>query len=210
MVEDKKTEEKVEETKIEEVKKEAPVAKGKKKEEVKPELEREYVIPLRKRIMKVPRYRRAKRAVNAVRDFLAKHMKVEGRDTRKVKIDKWLNEELWFKGIKKPLMKVKVKTKKINGIVYVELADIPKAVQFKMDKYNKFKERLASVGTKKSKVSAKKEEKPLEEKVEEKEKEKAGAETDSITNKMEAKVMKHETGGAHAKKTTPRRQALKK
>jgi len=177
-----------------------------KKQEEKAELEREYVIPLRKRVLKVPRYKRAKRTINTVKIFLAKHMKVEERDTRKVKIDKWLNEELWFRGIKKPLMKIKVKAKKIKGIVYAELAEVPKVVQFQMNKEKKFKERLVGIGAKKQKISAKEEEKPLEEKIEEK----VEAESNSMINKMEAKVMKHETGGSHAKKTTPRRKTLKK
>jgi large subunit ribosomal protein L31e len=214
-----KAEEKVEGTKAEEEKsvetpkveeKKSEVKKSSKKEEEKPELEREYVIPIRKRILKVPRYKRAKRAIRTIQAFLAKHMKVENRDIRKVKIDMWLNEEMWFRGIKKPLTKIKVKAKKIKGIVYAELAEIPEVVQFKINKQKKLKERLASIGMKKPKVSKVKEEKPLEEKIEEQEKEKAVAEADSKANKMEAKVMKHETGGSHAKKTTPRRQSLKK
>ncbi len=202
--------EKMEETKKDiEKKKEVKVEKKKDSEE-KPELEREYVIPVRKRILKVPRYKRAKRAIRTIQEFLAKHMKVEGRDTRKVKIDMWLNEEMWFRGIKNPLTKIKVRAKKVKGIVYAELAEVPQVVQFKMNKAKKLKERLASIIAKKPKVVEKKEEKSVEEKVEEKEKEQAGAEADSKVNKMEAKVMKHETSGPHAKKTQPRRQALKK
>lgn len=182
----------------------------KKKDEKKIELEREYVIPVRKRILKVPRYKRAKRAVKTIKEFLARHMKVEGRDTRKVKIDMWLNEEMWFRGIKNPLTKIKVKAKKIDGIVYAELAEVPQVVQFKINKQKKFKERLANIGNRKSKVVSKKEEKPIEEKIEEKEKEKAVAEASLKENKIEAKAKKHEASGAHAKKTTPRRQALKK
>jgi large subunit ribosomal protein L31e len=210
----KEIEEKTEEVKTEEVKPvktpEVEVKKTSKKEEEKPELEREYIIPIRKRILKVPRYKRAKRAIRTIQEFLAKHMKVENRDTRKVKIDMWLNEEMWFRGIKKPLTKIKVKAKKIKGIVYAELAEVPEVVQFKMNKQKKLKERLANIGAKKPKVSKAKEEKQLEEKIEEKEKEKSAAEADSKANKMEANVMKHETGGSHAKKTTPRRQSLKK
>jgi large subunit ribosomal protein L31e len=179
--------------------------------EQKPELEREYVIPLRKRILKVPRYKRAKRAINTIKDFLAKHMKVEGTDTRKVKIDMYLNEEMWFRGIKKPQTKIKVKAKKIEGIVYAELAEIPKAVQYKINKEKKFKERIASIGAKKPKASKiKTEERTVEEKNEEVEKEKAGKIANSKENKSEAKTMKHETSGPHAKKTQPRRQTLKK
>ena len=209
-----KTEEVKKESVESEVKKniEEPVKKqDKKNQEEKPELEREYVVPVRKRILKVPRYKRAKRAVKTVKEFLAKHMKVEDRDTRKVKIDKYLNEEIWFRGIKKPLTKIKVKAKKINGVVYAELAEIPEVVQYKINKEKKFKERLASIGESKPKViEKKKQEKTQEEKTEEKEKEKSTQEAGFKEQKKEAKAKKHETTGKHSPKTQPRRQALKK
>lgn len=90
-------------------------------------LERIYIIPLRKEWEKVPRYRRAKKAVKAVREFLVRHMKLYDRDLRKVKIGRWLNMYLWQRGIKKPPVRVKVKAvKDDSGIVRVELADLPK------------------------------------------------------------------------------------
>ena len=219
MVEDKKQTKEIEKepVKVEETKKESPkveeVKKIDKKKDIeeKPELEREYVIPIRKRILKVPRYKRAKKAIKTIKEFIAKHMKVEDRDLRKVKIDNTLNNEVWFRGIKKPLTKVKVKAKKIAGIVYVELVEIPKVVEFKLKRQAKFKERLASIGAKKPKISKNKEEvKTVEEKVDEVEKEKSGAEAGLKENKAEAKSMKHEATGKHTNKTQPRRQALKK
>ena len=39
--------------------------------------ERTYTIPLRKAILKVPRYKRAKRAMSEIRIFLKRHLKVE-------------------------------------------------------------------------------------------------------------------------------------
>ena len=44
--------------------------------EKKPEivLERTYNVPLRKEWLKVPKYKRAKKAVTALRQFLVKHM----------------------------------------------------------------------------------------------------------------------------------------
>ncbi|MEA3329361.1 MAG: 50S ribosomal protein L31e, partial [Nanoarchaeota archaeon] len=104
------------------------VKKVEKKDEVKIELEREYIVPLRKGLLNVPRYRRASKAVKILKEFLAKHMKVEDRDLRKVKINIYLNNELWFKGIKKPVGKIKVKAVKKGGIVYAELAEVPEAV----------------------------------------------------------------------------------
>ena len=108
-----------------------------KKQEDKFELEREYVILLRRRTMTVPNYRRAKKSVRVLKEFLAKHMKVENRDLRLIKIDKYLNNEIWFKGIRKPLMKVKVKAVKKEGVVYVELAEIPEYVKWVMAKDKK-------------------------------------------------------------------------
>lgn len=205
MAEDKKT--KIQET-IEKAK-EAIKPKEEKKEE-KIELEREYVIPIRKRILKVPRYKRAKRAIKTIKEFLAKHMKVENRDIRKVKIDRYLNEEVWFKGIKKPITKIKVKAKKINGVVYAELAEIPEVVQYKINKETKFKERLASKGAKKPKI---KEEKKLEEKVEEVKTEEKVKEEKIVkkeTPKPKEVTPKAATTTKHTKKVQPVRKVMKK
>jgi large subunit ribosomal protein L31e len=101
------------------------------------ELEREYVVPLRKGFLKAPRYRKAKKAVKTLQEFLAKHMRVENRDLRLVKIDRHLNNEIWHRGIKNPIPRVHVKAKKINGIVYAELATITEARQYKINKEDK-------------------------------------------------------------------------
>src|SRR4030042_4634154 len=80
-------------------------------------LERTYVIPLRKAWLKAPRYKRAKRAVRAAREFLAKHMKAED-----VRILPELNMEIWKDGIKSPPGKVKVLTiKDDKGTVWGQL-----------------------------------------------------------------------------------------
>jgi len=156
-------------------------------EEKKPEIEREYTVPLRKQVMKVPIYRRTKKAVKTLKEFLAKHMKVENRDIRKVKLNKYLNQEIWFRGIKHPPAKIKVKAKKIDGIVFVELAEIPKIVQYQIDR----EERQKSKESLESKVEEKKEEKSEEQKKEEQEKEKATQEAGLKAQKQEAKQEKH-------------------
>src|SRR3989344_3761550 len=106
--ETKKEEEKAEKTaKIENLKQtiekkaEKVIGKDSKdvKKEEKIELEREYVVPLRRGFVKTARYKRASRAVRDLKIFLAKHMHVENRDVRDVKIDRYLNEELWYRGI---------------------------------------------------------------------------------------------------------------
>lgn len=64
--------------------------------------EKTYVIPLRN-AYKAPRTKRAKRAVNIVRNFLAKHLK-----TDEVILSENLNQRLWENGLQKPPRKVKV------------------------------------------------------------------------------------------------------
>ena len=133
-VKEDKTEDVKEEKKTEKPESTPAVAtkpkKDDKKEELPIELEREYIVPLKRGALKVPRYKRAKKAVKTLKEFLAKHMKVEDRDLRKVKIDIYLNNEIWFRGIKKPANKIKVKAVKRGGIVYVELAEMPAVVAF--------------------------------------------------------------------------------
>jgi len=157
------------------------------------ELEREYVINVREQVMKVPIYRRAKKAILTIKEFLAKHMHVENRDVRKVKIDKWLNQEVWFKGIKKPLMRVKVKVKKIDGIIYAELAEIPEQIKWLVEKDKKLKQeaKQAEEASKQEPAKEEKKEETAEEKLEEKEKEKATQKAGFKAQKQEAKQEKH-------------------
>jgi ribosomal protein L31E len=123
-----------EETKKEEKKTSTPAVqkntKKKEEQETKPELTREYVVPLRKGFLKVPQYKRAKKAVKTLKEFIARHMRVENRDLRKIKIDLHLNNEIWFRGIKKPANKIKVKATKKNGIVTATLAEEPDIIKF--------------------------------------------------------------------------------
>ncbi|MCK5449368.1 50S ribosomal protein L31e [Candidatus Pacearchaeota archaeon] len=176
---------------------------------MKVELEREYVVPLRKGSLKVPQYRRAKKAVKTLKEFLAKHMKIEDRDLRKVKVDIYLNNELWFKGIKKPVSKIKVKAVKKGGIVYAELAEVPEAVKF-AKAWNEKRDTVADKEKVKAPKVAPAEKKTEEEKVEEKEDVKAGAEMDAKVEKAKVKTQKHTAQGSHLKKTMPVRKSLKK
>ncbi len=87
------------------------------KKEAAKVLERTYTIPLRKEFMKVPRWKKSKKAVTALRQFLVKHMKSED-----VKIGKEVNEYVWNHGIKNPPHHVKVTvTKDDKGVVNAEL-----------------------------------------------------------------------------------------
>jgi large subunit ribosomal protein L31e len=99
----------------------AETTKPKKKEE-KSEvvLERVYNVPLRKEWLKAPKYKRAKKAVKALKEFIAKHMKSDD-----VKVGKFANLEIWKHGIKNPPHHIKVKAVKDNkGSVKVELEGV--------------------------------------------------------------------------------------
>ncbi|MFX1565778.1 MAG: 50S ribosomal protein L31e [Promethearchaeota archaeon] len=84
-------------------------------------VERLYTIPLGKAYQAV-RKRRARRAVNLVKAFIIRHMKVE--DGADLTIDTSLNEYLWTRGIEKPPRRVRVRaTKDRDGLVKVFLVE---------------------------------------------------------------------------------------
>jgi large subunit ribosomal protein L31e len=169
------------------------------KKEIKPKviLEREYIVPLRKGWLKVPRYKRANKAVKTLKEFIVRHMKIYDRDLRKVKIDELVNNEIRFRGMYKPLAKIKVKAKKYDdGIVRIELINLPVHVKFARLREEKKLTELE----KKTKVEVKKEEKAEEikpkpeeeEKAEEaKEKKEAAKEESLAKSKQQAKEIKH-------------------
>lgn len=158
-------------------------------------LEREYTIPLRNKWKRVPSYKRANKAVKAIKEFLARHMKVRDRDLNKIKIDKYLNEEIWFKGIKNPPARIKVKAIKEGDIVRVELLEMPEKLKFK--KLSEEKREKSAVEKAKSKEtpSEKKEEaEDKEEKKEESDEKKAAVvEAGAKMEKDIAKKAKHQT-----------------
>ena len=126
--------------------------------------ERIYTIPLRREFLKAPSYKRSKRAISAIRNFLIKNMKAD-----EVKIGKYLNLEIFKHGRKNPPGKVKVKAIKDKikikdkdvEIVKVELIDAPVEVK-KEEKIEK----------KKVKEEIKVQETKQEENIEEQKKEK--------------------------------------
>lgn len=77
------------------------------------ELKREYVVPLRRKTKLAPKWRRSKKAVSVLKDFIEKHMKTDN-----VIICRELNEKIWENGIKNPPGKVSVVALKtqINGV----------------------------------------------------------------------------------------------
>ncbi len=87
-------------------------------------LERTYTIPLRREWLKSVKYKRAKKAVRAIREFLMRHMKAP---LENVRLGRHLNLELWKHSIKNPPSRVKVNvTKDDKGVVMAELFGAPK------------------------------------------------------------------------------------
>ncbi len=172
-------------------------------------LEREYVIPLRSQWLRVPQYERTGRAIKAIKKFIAKHMKVPERNVDNVKLDVYMNNELWFRGRRHPPSKVKVKAIKEGDIVKVTLAETPKHVEFLKAKHEKASKRSEKKTGKKEEKAAKVEEKTPEQKKEESEKEKAVAESKGAEVKQDITAEKHSTK-IEKQKTHPRRMALQK
>jgi len=187
-------------------------------------LTRQYTIPLRREWLKVPKYKRAKRAVAEIKVFLERHMRADSKD---VKIGRWLNELVWERGIKNPPSKVRVNASKDDkGIVKVELIELSeraKKIQLKEDTRVKVIEdkKKAEEAAKKAQEEAAKKAEEDRKKAEEAAKTKAEKEVDKEKKAIEEKV-KHETippkeknPGAGkdtkpAKHQHPVRQALKK
>lgn len=174
-------------------------------------IEREYIIPLRTKWKHVARYKKTNRAVKAVKEFIARHMKIRDRDLDKIKIDKILNEFMWARGIKNPPSKIKVKAVKEDGIVNVHLAEIPKDLKYKKERLEKRNRQAREIVEKKKstmeklkEVAQHKEEPKTEETSEEtkekeisdknrSEKQAASIQGTEILEKETAKTAKHET-----------------
>lgn len=158
-------------------------------------IERTYNIPLRKEYLKVPNWKRTKKAVSAAKQFLQRHMKSED-----VRLGKHLNEELWKHGIRNPPHHVKVTViKDDKGVVRAELFGHQIEVKKKEEKKSKLQEVAEKAGLK----TVKKEAAPKEEKkaAEKKEAEEAVAPKEKETAKKEAEP---QPAKAEAKKTIRR------
>ncbi|MFQ5620273.1 MAG: 50S ribosomal protein L31e [Candidatus Nanoarchaeia archaeon] len=148
-------------------------------------MEREYNVPLRKEWLKAPKYKRAKKAVSALRQFLQKHMKSEN-----VKLGLHVNKALWSKGMRNPPHHVKVTAvKDEDGKVRAELSGV------KLEAHEEKKEAKAEakpVEKKEEKVEAKAEEKKPAEKPKEEKKEEAPKEAPAEKTKEEKPAPKVE------------------
>ncbi len=100
-------------------------------------LERTYVIPLRREFMKKPNYKKTKKAITAIKEFLMKHMK--GDD---VKLGAHLNEAIWANGRKNPPPRIKVKAiKDDKNVIRAELPEFEIITAKKEDKKTKKEEK---------------------------------------------------------------------
>jgi large subunit ribosomal protein L31e len=108
-----------------------PRERKKKKEEEEIVEERIYTIPLGKALVRPPK-RRAPRALQLIRVFLNKHMKLEMHveaeeeksELPKLIISNEVNEKVWNRGIEKPPRKIRVRAAKDkDGNVTVYLAE---------------------------------------------------------------------------------------
>lgn len=177
-----------------------------------PSLEREYIVPLRRHWINVQGYNRTSKAVKALKQFIAKHMKVPDRDTDKVKLDVYFNNELWFRGRANPPAKIKVRARKDGDLIHVSFFETPKHIAFLQAKHArrhaKAEKKAPAAGAKPEAPLATVERKTEEQKKEESEKEKAVAEVKMKESAQVAKAQKHATKIDKAQH--PQRMALKK
>jgi len=115
---------------VEAVEEEAKPERKKKEEEEFVE-ERTYTIPLQKALVRPPK-KRAPRAMQLLKAFVTKHMKLEMKVSEEEEeeelpqliISKEVNEKIWARGIEKPPRKIKVRAAKDkDGNVTVFLAE---------------------------------------------------------------------------------------
>ena len=163
-------------------------------------LEREYTIPLRKEWTKVPSYKRTAKAVKAIKEFIAHHMKVTNRNLDNVKVDSYLNNEVWHRGVSTPPARVTVKAVKKGEIVHVTFVTDPERVKFARERHTR---RHVKVEKKVTVSETKKEVKTEEEKKAETEKEKSVAIANEKMLEQQANVQKHVPIDNKANKKAP-------
>ena len=138
------------------------------KKESKQVLERMYNIPLRKEWLKAPKYKRAKKAVIATKQFLTKHMK-----SQDIRLSADLNHKLWAHGMRNPPHHIAVVARKNDqGTVVASLSEVVKKKEtlvqkrsrLALDKKAKAQERKAEA-QKKTEEESNKSQSPAEEKI---------------------------------------------
>ncbi|MCH8973190.1 MAG: 60S ribosomal protein L31 [Thaumarchaeota archaeon] len=118
------------------------------------ELERVYTINLGK-VLLSPDNRRAKRAINMIREFARHHMKTED-----VKIDEEISHQIWKRGIRHPPRKIRVRmTKTDEGFVLISPYEEEEELETKVEPKEKPKKATAKekLAEKPKKATAKEE-----------------------------------------------------
>ena len=167
-------------------------------------IERVYNVPLRREWLKQPKYKRAKKASTALKEFVARTMRVDLED---VKIGKHANEKIWENGIKNPPHHIKVNvTKTDDRQVRVELEGFKYEEKKTVAKKEEKKSGLAG------KVQELKESMKPEEKAEEpKEEKKEAAKKEEPKHEHKKEEIKHEAKKEHhAEKKPEHKPAAKK
>ncbi len=171
-------------------------------------LEREYVIPLRREWTKVASYKRTAKSITAIKEFIAKHMKVPNRDVDNVRIDSYLNNDVWFRGAATPPARIRVKAIKEGDIVRVTFVQDPERVKFARERHSrkhvKTDKKITAPAEKKEDV------KTDEEKKTESEKEQSVAEANVKIAEQQVKAQKHVAKDKKAQKAPLQRMALQK
>lgn len=200
------------EEKKQEAKKPEEKPKAEKKEEKK--IEKEFTIPLRRKFKNVPRYKKTPKAIRTIKEFLVKHMKLYDRDLNKVKIDKYLNEFIWTRGIRHPPARIKVKVTVEGDIVRAELSEMSEKMKFKKGKLEKRETKMPIPEKKKEAekpvVTEEAKEEKAEEKKKEKEKQAAVIEAGKKMEKATAKQARHMGKEKPMQPKRQRRMALEK
>lgn len=128
-----------------------------KKEEIV--LERIYVVPLRRIFLRASKWKRAIRAVKAVREFAMKHMKSEN-----VKLGGEVNELILSHSMQHPPSRVKVVMRKNSeGVVRVSLPESEKKAKKEEPKKAEKKPEVKKLEPKKSEAKKEIKEEPKKE-----------------------------------------------
>ena len=164
---------------------------------------RTYTVPLRREFLKVPKWRRSKRAAEALRAFLTKHTKSE-----KVVFSRWVNEKIWMHGAKNPPGQLKIDVKREKDRVFAELVDLPPRAKRIIEA-----EKKAAKEKEKKKLPEKNEEKRKEEKKDTSKKSKTKtqktakkASRKDLQKELEAAKKAEEKGKIKKAKPAPTRQ----
>lgn len=160
------------------------------------QVERVYTINLGK-VLLSPNNQRAKRAINMIREFAARHMKSE-----KIKIEEDVSHLVWARGIKHPPRKIRVKlTKDDGGNVLIS--------KYQEEDTKTKKEEIVEKKTRSQKSETVVEEKPTETK-EEKVETKPKTESKQEKQKQEAKPEKPKKEEKSEKKIEEKPKSNKK